>query len=104
MIIMGIRILPTVFNFLLIGMLAAACDSSDDGSSDPGLPSEENTIAKYSLTFRGQTSTWTDEDPGDAHFSLHHGPAETEGYYTIGIAMTNKTASSSQSSGVVFTG
>jgi len=99
---MKFRKIATVVNCLILALLLGSCDSSDD--SDPELPVDENTIAKYSLTFRGQTSSWTDENPDDARFSLHHAPTETDGYYTIGIAMTYPTGPPSQSHGVTFTG
>lgn len=97
--------ITTQVYFLLTVLLLAGCNNDEvikDDQSDPDQPTKENTIAKYSLNFRDEVSSWTDEVPTNAHFWLHQVPTEIEGYYSIGMGMTHKSASPSQSSGVEF--
>lgn len=98
---MKVRKIPVYMYFLFIALFMVGCNN-DSENSDP--PIEENTIAEYSLTFRGQTSTWTDEDASDADFSLHQFSTEAEGYYTLNIVMSHMTASASQSNGINISG
>lgn len=102
---MKIRKISIAVYFLFLAMLTTACgDNDNDDLENPGGATEENTVAKYSLTLRGQTNTWTDENPNDADFSLHQIPTDTEGYYTMGISMSSLAASSSQPSSVSLSG
>lgn len=96
------RILTALSKIFIFIFLLSACNNGDDSSTNPDLPTEETTIAKYSLTFRGEESSWTDENPEDANFSLHQVPSETEGYFSIGIAMIHEAATPTQSHGVTF--
>lgn len=100
-----IHIASQIF-FLFILLLVVSCDNDDvikDGPADPDQPTEENTIAKYSFTFRGEVASWTDEKPNVADFWLHQVPMEQEGYYSLGIGMAHLASSPSQSNGVSFT-